>query len=338
MGFYKKYSFFINIFIVYLVVLFVVAKLETVWVIAVITLLFIAISSLFYRYKKQNQHYKGIIDNSTNIVIVNNEKKLLFVNETFFRYFKDYKSIEEFLEKHSCICDFFETEDGYLSAVNDGLHWTEYLIQNKMAYHKVKVKINDAEYYFSISASILDEKENLYGVVMSDITEQENYKKELERLAIKDTLTNIGNRRFFHKKLDEQILLSQRYNNPFSLIIFDIDFFKKVNDNYGHDMGDKILVEYSRFISSMLRNTDIFCRIGGEEFIVILQNTTKDKAYLLAQKIRKSVQNHKAILPITMSFGVAGYEKGDDDTSLYKRVDIALYKAKETGRNKVVLG
>ena len=212
------------------------------------------------------------------------------------------------------------------------------MIQNKIIYHKATVKIYDKEYYFAISASILDKKDNLYGVIMSDITEQENYKKELEMLAIKDPLTHIGNRRFFHQKLDEEILLSQRYNNPFSLIIFDIDFFKKVNDNYGHDMGDKVLVEYTKFISSMLRDTDIFCRIGGEEFIVILRNTTKDKAYMLAQKLRESVENHKAVLPITMSFGVAGYEKGDDDTSIYKRVDIALYKAKETGRNKVVLG
>lgn len=88
----------------------------------------------------------------------------------------------------------------------------------------------------------------------------------------------------------------------------------------------------------MLRDTDIFCRIGGEEFIVILPNTTKDKAYILAQKLREKVENYKKVLPITMSFGVTGYEKGDDDISIYKRVDVALYKAKETGRNKVVLG
>ena len=88
----------------------------------------------------------------------------------------------------------------------------------------------------------------------------------------------------------------------------------------------------------LLRDTDMFCRIGGEEFIVILPSTTKDKAYILAQKLRESVENYKEVLPITMSFGVAGYEKGDDDISIYKRVDLALYKAKETGRNKVVLG
>jgi len=338
MKIYKKYSFFINILFAYLLVLFVTLKLSLVWVVILVTLLFVGISILFYRYDKQKYYYKGIIDNTTNIVIVSDTKKLVSANKTFFKYFKGYKSIEEFSKKHNCICEFFEEEEGYLTAVKDGLSWIKYLIKNENVYHKAKMKIYDKEYYFAISASILDKKDNLYGIILSDITEQENYKKELEVLVVKDTLTNIGNRRFFHQKLDDQIVLTQRYNNPFSLIICDIDFFKKVNDNYGHDVGDKVLVTYTKYISSILRGTDIFCRIGGEEFIVILPNTTKDKAYLLAQKLRKSVENYKAVLPVTMSFGVAEYEKGDDTISLYKRVDIALYKAKETGRNKVVLG
>ena len=338
MHFYKKYSFFINILFAYLFVLFVTIKLSLVWNVTLVTLLFMSISILFYRYAKQKHYYKSIIDNSTNIVIVSNEKKLVSANRTFFKYFKGYKNIEEFSQKHHCICEFFEEEEGYIGAVNNGLGWIEYIIKNSEVYHKMKVKIYNKEYYFAISASVLDKKDNLYGIILSDITEQENYKKKLEILAVKDSLTKIGNRRFFHKKLDEQILLTQRYHNPFSLIIFDIDFFKKVNDNFGHDIGDKVLVEYTKYIASMLRDTDIFCRIGGEEFIVILPNTTKDKAYALAQKIRESVAQYKAVLPITMSFGVAEYEKGDDDISLYKRVDMALYKAKETGRNKVVLG
>ncbi|WP_457749438.1 GGDEF domain-containing protein [Sulfurimonas sp.] len=338
MNFYKKYSFFINIFLAYLLVIFVTLKLSLVWIIALVTFLFMGISILFYRYDKQKHYYKNIIDNSTNIVIVSDTKKLVSANKTFFKYFKGYKNIEDFSKKHSCICEFFQDEEGYLTSINDGLSWIQYLIKNEIIYHKVKMKIDEDEYYFTISASILDKKNSLYGVIMSNITEQETYKKELELLAINDALTNIGNRRFFHQKLDEQIALTQRYNTPFSLIIFDIDFFKKVNDNYGHDVGDKVLVEYTKYISSILRDSDIFCRIGGEEFIVILSNTTKDKAYLLAQKLREGVEHSKKILPITMSFGVAGYEKGDDDISLYKRVDLALYKAKETGRNKVVLG
>ena len=338
MQWYNKNSIFVNIFVVYLLVLLIALKLTTVWIITAITLLFVGITLFFYRFYTQKNYFKDIIDNSPNIVIVSNMERLVSANKTFFKYFKGYKNINEFSKKHQCICEFFVEEDGYISHINNGLGWIEYLLQNRVIYHKVKIKIYDNEYYFSVSASILDDRHQLYGIIMSDITAQESYRRELEMLSIKDTLTNIGNRRFFHKKLHEQIIHAQRYHSSFSLVIFDIDFFKKVNDNYGHDIGDKVLVEYANYIASMLRDTDVFCRIGGEEFIVILPNTTKDKAYILARKLREKVEDYQKVLPITMSFGVAEYEKGDDDIFIYKRADIALYKAKETGRNKVVLG
>lgn len=338
MSLYKEYRVFIGIFLSYLLMVFFILNLNPAWAIVAISFFIIGVSILFYRYNKQKTYYKDIIDNSPKIVIVSDGKKLISANKTFFKYFKGYKNIEDFSKKHDCVCEFFEEEAGCLTAQHGELGWVEYLVKNKAASHRVKVKIYENEYYFAISASVLDKKKNLYGVILSNITEAEKYKKELEIMTVKDALTGIGNRRFFHQKLDEQIILTQRYNNSFSLIIFDIDFFKKVNDNYGHDKGDKVLIEYTKFISSMLRESDVFCRIGGEEFIIVLPNTTKDKAYLLAQKLRESVEKYKAVLPITMSFGVAEYEKGDDNTSIYKRVDLALYKAKETGRNKVVLG
>ena len=338
MNIYKKYSFFLNFLIAYFIILLVMVKLSMVWSIIAITILFVVSAILFDKYDSKKHYYKNIIDNSTNIVIVSDTKTIVSANKTFFQYFKGFKNIKDFSKKHRCICDFFEEEEGYLGNINDGLSWIYYLIKHIDTYHKVKMKIDNQEYYFAISASVLDNKNNLYGIILSDITEQESYKKELESLAVNDPLTNIGNRRFFHKKLDEQLVLTRRYKYPFSLIICDIDLFKKVNDNHGHDVGDKVLVEYTSFIASMLRKGDVFCRIGGEEFIMILPHTPQNKAYILAQKLRQSVQEHKKVLPITMSFGVAEYEKGDDDTSLYKRVDIALYKAKESGRNKVVLG
>ena len=338
MSWFRRYSIYIYIVFMYLLMVVAIDNFSKIWSIAIMTLLFISTVLFLFYFNKKKDYFKDIINQSPNIVLVSDREKILFANETFFHYFKGYKNIDEFLRKHTCICDFFEEEEGYITQINKGVRWIDYLLENKWSYHKAKIQIYKEIYYFSISVSVLDEENDLYGVIMSDITEQERYKKELESLAIKDTLTGIGNRRYFHQKLDEQILFTQRYNNPFSLIIFDVDFFKKVNDNYGHDIGDQVLIEYTKYIASMLRDTDIFCRIGGEEFIVILPNTTKDKAYILAQKLREKVENYKKVLPITMSFGVTGYEKGDDDISIYKRVDVALYKAKETGRNKVVLG
>ena len=163
-----------------------------------------------------------------------------------------------------------------------------------------------------------------------------DYKKELEILAVKDSLTNIGNRRFFHKKLDEQILLTQRYNHPFSLVIFDIDFFKKVNDNYGHDMGDKVLVEYTKFISSMLRDTDIFCRIGGEEFIVILPNTEKNQAIEAAERMLGFVLSDSCIydgedIAFSLSAGVVSVIYEDTVCDLMDRANRSLSLAKASG-------
>lgn len=287
---------------------------------------------------QQKTYYKEIIDNSLNIVIVHDMKNIVTANKTFFHYFKSYKNLKDFTNTHACISNFFEVEDGYLAPPQDEASWIEFLVNFRDKKHKVKMKIDGEHFYFLISASLLDKKKNIYAMILSDITEQESTKHELVSLSIKDKLTNIGNRKYYDDILSEHITLAQRYPHLFSLVLLDIDFFKKINDSLGHDMGDKVLQEYTNFIGHHLREVDIFCRIGGEEFVLILPHTSKDKAYLLAQKLRVLIQNHKKIVPITMSFGVVQYEKGDDAQTIFKRADMALYRAKDTGRNKVIIG
>ncbi len=294
--------------------------------------------ALAHRSLQQKNYYKKIIDNSTNIVVVSDTDKIITTNKTFFNYFTRFKSLSEFLTKHRCVSDFFEPEDGYLEPPSKGMCWMEQLAYHKSKNQKVKININDEIFYFIISASVLDEKKKIYAVILSDITEQETTKHALVSLSIKDKLTNIGNRKYYDDILYEHISLGQRYKHSFSLVLFDIDFFKKINDSLGHDVGDKVLREYTKFIGHHLREVDIFCRIGGEEFVLILPHTTKDKAYLLTQKLRMLIENHKQIVPLTMSFGVVEYEKGDDEETIFKRADRALYRAKESGRNKVILG
>ncbi|MDQ7043109.1 MAG: GGDEF domain-containing protein [Sulfurimonas sp.] len=287
---------------------------------------------------QQKVYYKKIIDNSTNIVVVYNLKYILTANKTFFHYFKNYKNLEDFTKTHKCISEFFELEKGYLSPTKDDISWLETIADRKDEKFKVKMKIDGETLYFLISASLLDKKKNIYAIILSDITEQESTKHKLVSLSIKDKLTNIGNRKYYDDILNEHITLAQRYPHNFSLVLLDIDFFKKINDSLGHDIGDRVLQEYTSFISHHLREVDIFCRIGGEEFVLILPHTTKDKAYILTQKLRMLIQEHKVITPITMSFGIVQYEKGDDVKTIFKRADLALYRAKDTGRNKVVIG
>jgi diguanylate cyclase (GGDEF)-like protein len=308
---------------------------------SVITLMLVMIVVsliLFFANRKQKIYYKNIINTASNIVVLNDGKKILDVNRAFFRYFDKYNTIEEFKEQHQCICDFFVAENGYIDKVVEGKNWVDYLLENKNKNSKVKIRFFEKEYYFSISASMNSVEKNHYSVVLSDMTQEENYKKELEILSITDALTGIGNRRYFHQKIQEEMKRSLRYNNVLSLVMFDIDYFKQVNDKYGHDTGDRVLIEYTKMIAGTLRETDIFCRIGGEEFVIILPHANKESAQKIAEQLRIDVETSKIILPLTMSFGVIEYEKGEELEFVFKRADEALYAAKNGGRNRVVVG
>ncbi|HIP14232.1 MAG TPA: GGDEF domain-containing protein, partial [Sulfurimonas autotrophica] len=191
-------------------------------------------------------------------------------------------------------------------------------------------------YYFLVNAAIIDEEKEHYSVVFSDITQEEIFKQELQHSVITDPLTGIYNRRYYYEKIQKEMYEAKRYGLSLSLIMCDIDFFKKVNDLHGHDVGDEVLKYYTKLLQESLRKSDTLCRIGGEEFMIILPHTNKTQATKIAQKLREKVQESKKILPITMSFGVTEYISGESEDYLFKRVDQALYKAKESGRNRVV--
>jgi len=298
-------------------------------------LLFIFSTIILVKNRNQKQYYKNILDSSNNIVIINNGTKILYVNNAFFRYFHTYQSLEEFKEDYQCICELFVNEDGYLQTMHGDDYWVDYVLKNCDKVHKAKIIYLDKTYYFSVTAALISVEKHHFSIVFSDITKEENYQKELLQLSIKDSLTGINNRHFFDQKLLEECSRVRRYEHPLSLIMFDIDFFKRVNDEHGHSVGDNVLIEYSKLISTILRKTDVFCRIGGEEFIIILPHTAISEAKQLAQKLRYEVEIAKKVVPVTMSFGVTQYQKDDSTLSLLKRVDDALYKAKANGRNCV---
>ncbi|MGB5919615.1 transporter substrate-binding domain-containing diguanylate cyclase [Arcobacter sp.] len=163
--------------------------------------------------------------------------------------------------------------------------------------------------------------------------------KELEKLAITDKLTNLYNRRKLDELLQNELNRSERFKHTFAVTILDIDYFKKVNDTFGHQTGDKVLIEISNILRTHIRTTDFVGRFGGEEFVIICPESQKDGVYNLMESIRLDVQNHtfKDIGNITMSFGIALVKENDTSESLLKRADIALYEAKNSGRNKVVI-
>ena len=172
---------------------------------------------------------------------------------------------------------------------------------------------------------------------MVDITDMIVLEKKLEQLALKDALTGIYNRYKINLSIENEITRANRYGETFSLIMLDIDYFKKVNDTFGHDVGDYILQELSRIILQLIRKTDCFGRWGGEEFMLLAPHTNKKEAIALANKIRKEVQAHpfEYVQQITLSIGVTQYLENEKSDTLIKRVDTALYEAKANGRNQV---
>jgi len=160
---------------------------------------------------------------------------------------------------------------------------------------------------------------------------------QLELLATTDSLTGIQNRYAFMHVIESEIKRSDRYHSHFSLIMFDIDFFKEVNDQYGHDVGDSVLIDLSHLITQQLRDVDAFCRLGGEEFIVLLPYTNLDVASQIAERLRQEVEGHpfKMITSLTISLGVVEHFQGEEVDEVLKRADVALYQSKENGRNQV---
>ena len=162
---------------------------------------------------------------------------------------------------------------------------------------------------------------------------------QVELLATTDTLTEIYNRRKFDEAVGVEHQRAKHENSPFSLIMFDIDHFKKVNDRFGHSVGDHVLKDLCQLLRGLVRQGDVLIRWGGEEFILLLPMTLLEQAGSFAERIRAEVEQKSFVTVgrITISLGVAQFCPGDSIDALLKRVDNALYKAKQDGRNRVAL-
>lgn len=178
---------------------------------------------------------------------------------------------------------------------------------------------------------------------MLDLTDEYALRMELERLASTDPLTGLYNRRVIMERLEEQTARFRRYGNPASAVLLDVDHFKAVNDNFGHDFGDQVLIGLARLLGDGVRDgVDLVARFGGEEFVILLPDTGGDAAVQLAERLRAAFASHDFESPdgthrFTASFGVATLTRDDDKTSLLRRADAALYRSKEAGRNRVSL-
>lgn len=180
-----------------------------------------------------------------------------------------------------------------------------------------------------------------YIAVVRDISENKKTEEELLRLAATDPLTGAFNRREFTALSERESLRSQRYNRPLSILLFDLDHFKKLNDTYGHAAGDKALQRFTTLCCNALRNVDIFGRWGGEEFVALLPETDAEGASIIAERLRKTINESILVyndqrITLSTSIGIAQFRDGE--TSIegpLSRADTAVYDAKKAGRNRI---
>jgi two-component system cell cycle response regulator len=164
--------------------------------------------------------------------------------------------------------------------------------------------------------------------------------EEVKSLAIRDGLTGLYNHRYFWEMLNQQVVQSRRYGWPLSLLFLDIDDFKKVNDTLGHPQGDVVLKTIADYLAGAVRQADLLCRYGGEEFVVLLPQTPADQAFIMAERLREGIAHTPISLvdrhiTVTLSIGVAGLTPDLDGAALVKVADAALYHAKHNGKNRV---
>ena len=178
---------------------------------------------------------------------------------------------------------------------------------------------------------------------MKDALERE-VQEDLYSSAVRDGLTGVYNKRFLHDRAEQEVAYAGRHNTLLSVILFDLDHFKQVNDTYGHPAGDQVLIEIAQRVHNALRAEDILARVGGEEFAILMRGTSKREAMLAAERIRESVSSTPVIhqghpISVTLSLGVASLAQGTSTpsaSSFLAQADALLYQAKEQGRNRTV--
>jgi len=312
-------------------------------ILLIIIVISILTGYLFYKKEKTKEFiekkslkYKLILDLYENMVLVIDKCRIINANDKFLQFY-NLKSIEDDLEKLKV--DKIFAFKGDISC-EDNSDVFESLIEFNSKDNEISMINHQGDKrIFNIYVHKLDFGiENNYLLELKDITEHKSETIQLEKKALYDQLTNIYNRHYFEKKLKEEFLNIDKKSDSLSLIMFDIDYFKLINDKYGHTVGDETLIFLSDFVKNNIRVNDTFCRWGGEEFM-ILSEKSFDKTVIMADYLRRAIDaetnSNEKIPHFTCSFGVITLKDCNSVKEGVQKVDELLYKSKSEGRNKV---
>ncbi|MEE9543824.1 MAG: sensor domain-containing diguanylate cyclase [Thermodesulfobacteriota bacterium] len=287
--------------------------------------------------RESEQEFRVLFDSLSDAVFLCNDDFILDCNPCALELFGA-DSVDQLVRKS--FLDFSPKiqEEGWGSRVLLMENISKAFKAGRSTFEFKLQKLDGTEFYADISfTSIKLRRRDLIQAVVRDITERKTMLMDLERLATVDTLTQAYNRTKFDELIVMEIERSRRFRHALSLLMFDLDNFKSINDTYGHTVGDIVLKRVSDIVRGHMRRTNHFIRWGGEEFIVIAIETDLEGAVGLAERIRGEVAAHEyeTVESVTISFGVTQLRNDDTTMSLIKRVDDALYMAKEAGRNRV---
>jgi len=290
--------------------------------------------------KVERKFLLGVMDLQDNIIVITDGVHMESANQALMDFF-DFKTVEDFKKENECICSTFINTEGYfhLGLLNENELWIEYMLQHQDQDFMVMMqneKTLKAE-SFKVSVNYFHDKKR-YIATFSNITKIALKNKTDQYKATHDNLTGIYNRHKLNDLLQSHFspMMSTEVQS-FVFILFDIDHFKEINDTYGHLIGDEVLKQLTSIIKANIRGHDIFVRWGGDEFILIIEDITSEKAIKIAEHLCRTIEQSifNKVGQLTCSFGVSTYRNGDTLTEMISRVDKAMYNSKSSGRNQV---
>lgn len=308
-----------------------------------IILVFVLILVIVIFYLKKIQQIKSnleeFIDSQENLIIVTDSKTTEFANTSFFE-FLGFKNLQQFKEKFNCISDFFVEDDQFfhLGKVKKNENWIESIL--KLPHSERIVGILRYDYTIQVfTISVNKFHGDTYILSLTNMTQSYLNIIKLNDKVIRDNLTSAYNREYFNQNYQKIIIDTIKDNYKLAIAFLDIDHFKIVNDTYGHDVGDDVLIHFVNVLQRFSRTDDILIRWGGEEFILILKIRAESDLFNVLDHLRKviEVQDFPTIGKKTCSIGGSIYKNGEDINRTIKRADDGVYEAKSAGRNKVVI-
>jgi len=287
------------------------------------------------RIKQEHTLLDDVINTSEDMIFVTDFKTISFFNKKF----RDYLDVR-FVDEIEDVTSLFINMHGYLhnELLNKNEKFYE-LITRTTKEDRIVCLIDKSmnPRAFTISTAQSSYTKGDYLVTLTDITKLKERELSISNKAFYDGLTGVYNRNKFDELMAIELKRDIRYKNNLSIAIVDIDHFKNFNDTYGHLIGDEVLVMIAEYLNNNVRETDIFARWGGEEFVILFPETSSEDARVVCEKLRLGIMKleHKIAGSVTASFGITQYKDKDVLASIFKRCDDALYASKQTGRNKV---